>query len=115
MLREALVHALQDAGHQVVAAATGAELRAQLGSLAPDVVVSDYRLGQGETGFDVITAARAATRPDLPAILITGDTDPKLMRSMADRGVIVLHKPLDQETLQAYLQDLQYQDEVLGH
>jgi len=115
MLRQALVHALQDAGHQVVAAATAAEFRAQLGSLTPDVVVSDYRLGQGETGFDVITAARAATRPDLPAILITGDTDPKLMRSMADRGIVVLHKPLDQETLQAYLQDLQYQDEVLRH
>jgi hypothetical protein len=32
-------------------------------------------------------------------MLITGDTDPVLMRSMADRGIVVLHKPLMIETL----------------
>jgi len=110
MVREAFVLGLQGAGHQVVAAASGPELLAGLGSLAPDIVVSDYRLAQGQTGFDVITTLRAAMRADLPAILITGDTDPTLVRSMTDRGIIVLHKPLDLETLQAYLEDLTYQD-----
>jgi len=111
MVREAFVLGLQGAGHQVVAAATGALVRDELGDLAPDIVVSDYRLGRGETGFDVITALRAAMGADLPAILITGDTDPSLMRSMADRGIVVLHKPVDLETLLAYLEDLTWQDE----
>jgi PAS domain S-box-containing protein len=106
MVRRALGYALQAAGHQVVAAASGKELCAELGSLPPDVVVSDYRLAQGETGFDVVASVRATMGADLPAILITGDTDPKLLRSMADRGIIVLHKPLDMEVLQTALKDL---------
>jgi len=112
MVREALVHALLDAGHEVVAAATGAALRAELGDLPPDIVVSDYRLAHGETGFDVVTAVRAAMGAKLPAILITGDTDPKLMRGMADRGIVVLHKPIDLELLQAHLEDLTWRDET---
>jgi len=71
-----------------------------------DILVSDYRLREGETGFDVITAVRAKMGAELPAILITGDTDPKLLRSMTEHGIVVLHKPLDLETLQAYLEDL---------
>jgi len=106
LVLEALAGALENAGHQVLAAASGEEVCAQLARLPPDVVVSDYRLAQGETGFDVITAVRAAMGVELPAILITGDTDPKLMRSMADRGIAVLHKPVDLETLQAYMEDL---------
>lgn len=113
-VRHALLHALQQAGHQVVAAITGEELRARLGSLAPDIVVSDYRLTQGEMGFDVIAAVRANMGADLPAIIITGDTDPKLMRSMTDRGIIVLHKPLELEMLQAYLEELTQQSTQLA-
>lgn len=110
MVRAALIQGLQSAGHQVIAAASGDALRAQLGKLSPDIVVSDYRLAQGETGFDAIAKVRTALGRDLPAILITGDTDPKLMRSMADRGIIVLHKPVDMETLTAYLEDLASKD-----
>jgi len=109
MVRQALVSALRGVGHQVIAAATGEELRAELGSLSPDIVVSDYRLARGETGFDVITGVRARMGVDLPAILITGDTDPKLIRSMSNRGIVVVHKPVELETLQAYLEDLTYQ------
>jgi hypothetical protein len=29
---------------------------------------------------------------------------------MADRGITVLHKPIDLETLQAHLEDLTYED-----
>lgn len=106
LVRDALTLALQGAGHDVVAAVSGPALGIALGGLPPDIVVSDYRLRAGETGFDVITAVRASMGAELPALLITGDTDPKLLRSMTDRGIVVLHKPLDLETLQAYLEDL---------
>jgi FixJ family two-component response regulator len=43
---------------------------------------------------------------EVPAILVTGDTDPKLVRSMADRGIVVLHKPVDMEDLAACLEYL---------
>lgn len=106
MVRQALTIALQGAGHQLVVAATGAELLAELGHLAPDVVISDYRLAHGETGFDVINGVRARLGADLPAILITGDTDPTLIRSMTNRGIVVVHKPLEMNVLQAYLDNL---------
>jgi|GEM_PF-2226230 len=109
MVREALTEGLQQLGHQVVAAASKTALLAELGSLPPDAVVSDYRLAQGETGFDVITAVQSRFGSVLPALLITGDTAPELLRSMTDRGILVLHKPVALDDLQAYLEDLTWQ------
>jgi signal transduction histidine kinase len=106
IVRMALEDCLLQLGHQVVAADGKATLLAELGTLSPDIVVSDYRLAQGETGFDVITAVQARFGSTLPAILITGDTDPTLMRSLSERGIVVLHKPLELETLRATIEDL---------
>ncbi len=103
---DAMSCALADIGHDVVSAETGKALLQQLGDKAPDLVISDYRLGNGKTGFDVIAAVRAVFGETLPAMLITGDTDPKLMRSMADRGIIVQHKPVEIEALQACINGL---------
>ena len=96
----ALVCALEVIGHKVIAASSGKELLKLLDSVAPDIVVSDYRLAGRQTGFDVIAAVRKAFGEKLPALLITGDTDPLIMRSMADRGILVQHKPLEIDTLQ---------------
>jgi PAS domain S-box-containing protein len=107
MVRQALAEALQAAGHEVLASgASGTELLAALGAQVPDVLVSDYRLTEGQTGFDVISAVRARHGATLPAILITGDTDPALLRSMTERGIGILHKPIDLDVLQRRLQDL---------
>ena len=96
----ALVCALEVVGHQVIAAPSGEELLQLLVNQAPDIVISDFRLAAGKTGFDVIAAVRKTFGANLPALLITGDTDPKLMRSMADRGILVQHKPVDIDSLQ---------------
>ena len=96
----ALVCALEVVGHQVIAAQSGDELLQLLVNQAPDIIISDFRLAAGKTGFDVIAAVRKAFGANLPALLITGDTDPKLMRSMADRGILVQHKPVDIDSLQ---------------
>lgn len=109
VVRDAMVAALQSRGHQVVAAATAANLMTELSDQPPAIVFSDFRLAEGETGYDVIATVRARYGAELPAILITGDTDPSLLSSMTDRGIVVLHKPVELETLQAYLEDLAYQ------
>ena len=97
---DAMARSLQAFGHQVVAADCGARLLALLGAAAPDILVTDYRLGGGEDGFDVITRVRAAHGAALPAIVITGDTHPDLIRTMSERSVRVEHKPLTVDTLQ---------------
>ena len=106
MVREAFACVFEAEGHQVIAAESGAALQAQLDGLPPDILVSDYRLALGETGFDVIAAARVAAGKDLPAILVTSDTDPQLLRRMADEGIVVLHKPVDLRTLLAQLKEM---------
>lgn len=98
-----LAFALADAGHEVIAAACREQILERLGGQAPDVIVSDYRLAAQETGLTVISALRKAFGADLPAILITGDTDPALVRSMAGRGIAVHYKPFPIEALLSYI------------
>ena len=99
-LLEAMVIALSGEGHNVVAAVTGRELLMRLDGVTPDILISDYRLTAGETGFDVIAMARGVFGNDLPAIITTGDTDPALMRSMAEHGIQIHYKPLRMDSLQ---------------
>lgn len=112
-VRDALTLSLQEAGHQVTAAATRDELLETLPEVPPDILVSDYRLANGVTGFDVIEGVRLQWS-ELPALLLTGDTAPHLVREMAERGVVVLHKPVDLETLLAYLEDMTCPDSFTG-
>ena len=102
----AMVMALQGVGHDVVAAEDDATLVQQLQDQAPDIIISDYRLGHGRTGFEAVAAVRKKFgKDDLPAILVTGDTDPALIRSMADQGIAVHYKPLQLDTLQAFVKE----------
>lgn len=105
-VRESLIFVLEEAGHEVVAAATGDALLAHLKNLPPDVVISDYRLANGENGFNAITAVRTAFGIPVPAVILTGDTDPELIRSMTNKGVLVQHKPLTFPALQACIDGL---------
>ena len=42
----------------------------------------------------------------LPAVIITGDTDPEFMRKMAQRRITVVHKPFDIDRLQQSINEL---------
>jgi PAS domain S-box-containing protein len=103
---QALACSLRAMGHQVVAAADAAQLLQRLAGTAPAIVVSDFRLAGGQTGLDVIAAARAAFGPRLPALLITGDTDPSLMRGMSEHGIPIQHKPLAPDALLAAIEQV---------
>ncbi|MES2878233.1 MAG: PAS domain S-box protein [Pseudomonadota bacterium] len=105
LVLHALALSLESHGHQVVAALTIKELLERLGTQAPDIIISDYRLTDAETGFDAIRATRERFGADLPALIITGDTDPTLIRSMVDRGISVHYKPLQIDVLQALIMD----------
>ena len=114
----ALDVALTSIGHQVVWALSFSELLPLLDNVAPDIVISDYRLAGEETGFDVIDLLRAAFDEGLPAIIITGDTDPAVIRRMAEKGISVQHKPLDLKVLSERIAELNHlqktKDALLG-
>jgi len=103
MVLDSLVQALQAWGHTVFAGASGAQVLEQLGENTPDIMVCDYRLGDGETGLDVIAAARARFGPRLPAIILTGDTDSEQLTSIAATSIRVYPKPVPGDLLQAHV------------
>lgn len=105
-LLESLVMAFQQAGQDVVAAQDGAALVSQLGAEPPDVLLTDYRLGGGQTGLDVVRRVRKTFGADIPAMLLTGDTDPALIRNLSDQGLPLLFKPLHIESLLPVLVEL---------
>ena len=57
------------------------------------------RLRDDETGLGVIEALRNEFNADIPALLITGDTDPDHLRQISESGLAVLHKPLHEDEL----------------
>lgn len=69
----------------------------------PDAILTDYRLRNGRTGIEAIAELRGAFGPELPAVLITGDTAPTTIQAIATSGLPVLHKPLKPAKLRAYL------------
>ncbi|MGE5465962.1 MAG: PAS domain S-box protein [Ignavibacteria bacterium] len=100
LVAAALNYSLEQCGHRLVAAASAAELIPLLEGEAPDLVISDYRLNGTETGIGVVSAVRARFGGDVPAIIVTGDTEPSLARLMAQHAAQLLYKPLDIDALQ---------------
>jgi CheY-like chemotaxis protein len=96
---DAAAFALKAAGHQVVVGESELELLKNIGCQEPDILISDYRLADNKTGLDLILKARKVFGEDLPAILITGDTDPKLIKLFAKHKIKVCYKPLKIDAL----------------
>ena len=72
----------------------------------PDLIISDYRLEDGRTGFEVIEYLRAAIGAQIPAFLISGDTAPERLREASASGHYLLHKPVLPMTLRSVVSQL---------
>jgi PAS domain S-box-containing protein len=66
--------------------------------LAPDMVVSDFRL-PGANGIEVIRRARELRGSYLPTVLMTGDTSGAVIDEAAVSNCTVLRKPVDTDHL----------------
>lgn len=64
-----------------------------------DLILTDYRLGEGQTGADAVRRIRSYLSRKVPALIITGDTSPERLREAAASGSHLLHKPLDTDQL----------------
>lgn len=69
----------------------------------PQVIVSDYRLGQGTNGLRVIAALRNLADHPVAACLMSGDADADLLQAAKEAGLTVLHKPVRPAKLRAFL------------
>jgi len=101
---------LRSWGCKVVGAESEAAARALLAELGepPDLIISDYRLANGESGIDAIEGLRSALGATIPAFLISGDTAPERLREAAASGyhLLQLHKPVPLMRLRAMVNRL---------
>jgi len=67
----------------------------------PDLVISDFRLSDGETGIEAIAELRSAFPNLIPAFLVTGDAGPEPLQKARAGGFHLLHKPVDPMMLRA--------------
>lgn len=69
---------------------------------APDVVVSDLLLQNGENGLALLAALARHPRgisPDTARLLVTGETKPDRLREVVVAGMTVLYKPVSPRAL----------------
>jgi signal transduction histidine kinase/CheY-like chemotaxis protein len=103
---------LRSWGCRVVTSSSADAALAALAGDAPDLIISDYRLADGQTGIDVIGCLRGAFGSAVPAFLVSGDTDPERLRNARVSGFHLLHKPVDPMTLRAMLSQLLRKEQV---
>ena len=89
---------LKRMGCEVLLAASTDEALAQAAQQTPDLVLADLRLRGQESGITAVRLLRQQ-HPNLPAIIITGDTAPDRMRQVEAAGLTVLHKPVAADAL----------------
>jgi len=71
-----------------------------------DLIIADYHLQNGETGIDVIAAARAAAGESLGAVLVSGDTSSTLRDVKSGDRLQIASKPIRADELLAIVAEL---------
>lgn len=71
-----------------------------------EILVTDYHLGSGQTGLQVITALREALGRPVKAVLITGDTSSAVQAMECDDRLRIASKPIDADLFLSLISEL---------
>lgn len=71
-----------------------------------DLIISDYRLADGETGDHVANEVRSQVGENTPVLIVTGDTGPDRLLGLSETGFDLLHKPVQPAELRAMVRHL---------
>jgi signal transduction histidine kinase/CheY-like chemotaxis protein len=104
--RDAMVLLLQSWGCIVRVGDGEDDMEATRVSVAPDLIVCDYRLPGDANGIALIARLRQFYDQQIPACLISGDTDAGLITAAAEAELPLLHKPVRPARLRALLNRL---------
>ncbi len=86
--------------------AAAALTNAHAGVLAPQIIISDYLLGEGTNGLELIASIRRHLGAPIPAALITGNTEDPALRQNNDCTVRIIFKPVKPSVLLQTLLEL---------
>jgi CheY-like chemotaxis protein len=98
---------LESWGCTVIRAKTAEEalrIMAQTSSL--DAMLIDFRLPGNESGTRLVQEIRKLLGAPIPALLVTGDTEPARLQQAAEQGLALLHKPVKPARLRTWLSRL---------
>jgi signal transduction histidine kinase/CheY-like chemotaxis protein len=79
----------------------------------PNIILSDHSL-RGQEGTAVVTSIRKMLGIQVPSIIMTADTDPKLIARIRAESFPVLIKPLSPPRLRVLMHNLLYEPEQQG-
>jgi CheY-like chemotaxis protein/two-component sensor histidine kinase len=98
---------LKAEGYRVTATASLSEAT-RCAAEAPDIdiIVSDFHLGGGGTGTDVIASVRKILNRATAAVLITGDTSTAMREVGRDAQLRITSKPINADEMLALMKDL---------
>ena len=103
-VRDATRMLLTVEGYRVTAVASLSEaLQSTREAGAPELLITDYHLREGELGTQVIAAVRASVGAEVKAVLITGDTSAVIKQMSGDRQLRIASKPINAEELLSLL------------
>jgi CheY-like chemotaxis protein len=106
-VRDATRMLLKVEGYRVTSVASLAEALTAAGNdRSIDLVLTDYHLGGGETGTQVISALREILGRPVKAVLMTGDTSSAMRELPLDTRVKIASKPIKADELLALLRTL---------
>ena len=107
-VRAGMLAVLEGWGCETVLASSESEALEGLRECAPPhVIIADYRLRDDKTGAQAIERLRREFGEHIPALIITGDTDPARLREAQASGHALMHKPVQPGKLRAYLRSVQ--------
>ena len=81
---------------------------------SPDLIISDYRLNENVNGIDAIAQLRQLLGTEVPALIISGDTDPRLLKKIHSEDFYLLHKPVRIDKLRKVIGSLLKQNTMNG-
>jgi signal transduction histidine kinase/CheY-like chemotaxis protein len=107
LVRLALVDLLESWG-MVVSSANGLSAAQCLlaEGFLPSLIISDYQLGETCNGIETIEQLRNGLSTFVPACLMSGDTDPSLIKAAHASGLTLLHKPVRPAKLRSLIRHL---------
>ncbi len=88
----------------VLSAETTQEAMELARTQSPELAIVDLRLRDNDSGIVALEAIRSL-HPNIPAIMITGDTAPDRLREASSVNAKLLHKPIYSDQLQAAIRE----------